>query len=268
MKWPFVISVPHCSARVPEFIRPALALSDPEIVESIDTGTAEIFGALPAQHVVCAQWTRLVADLNRGPGERGRNGVIPEKDYSGRRVYAEPPPLDGARFQNRLREYYWPYHDRLERMVNQGEIRGLFDCHSLNAVAPVEAPDAGKRRKDIVLGNNGGAHGETVHGFGRTTCPSEGIRIMKHVFVAEGFSVDINFPYAGGFITRHYGTRLMARDKFAVQIEVNQALFMDEEQREILPDRIKWVRKKMTRCLEAIAGIRFFASPPRHFLIS
>jgi N-formylglutamate amidohydrolase len=253
---------------VPEFIRPALALSDSEIVESIDTGTAEIFGALSGQHVLCAQWTRLVADLNRGPGERGRNGVIPEVDYSGRWVYVEAPLLNGERFQDRLREYYWPYHDRLEKMVNQEEIRGLFDCHSLNAVAPVEAPDAGKSRKDIILGNNGDAYGEAVPGLGKLTCPSEGIQVIKQIFVAEGFSVDINFPYAGGFITRHYGARLMAQGKFAVQIEINQALFMDEQQSKMVPDRTKRVRRKMARCLEAIARVRFFASPPRHFLIS
>lgn len=268
MMWPIVISLPHASGCVPESLRPGLALSDAEIMESIDTGTEEIFGALPARHVIRAEWSRLVADLNRGPDERGRNGVIPSVDYSGRPVYGDAFTIDGDRFQERLRRYYWPYHHRLEKMVNEREIIGLVDCHSLNAVAPAEAPDAGKRRRDIVLGNNGDPYGEDIPGLGKTSCPADVLKTMKDIFIAAGFSVGINFPYAGGFIARHYGTTLIQQGKFAIQIEINQALFTDEEKTEMLPERLKWVRRKMTQCLEAIAKTRFFASPSRYFLIS
>ena len=126
MMWPIVISLPHASGCVPESLRPGLALSDAEIMESIDTGTEEVFGALPARHVIRAEWSRLVADLNRGPDERGRNGVIPEVDYSGRAVYLDPPLLNGERFQDRLRRYYWPYHGLLEKKLSQPEFLMLL----------------------------------------------------------------------------------------------------------------------------------------------
>ncbi len=262
MTWPFVISLPHASGRVPESLRPALALSDVEIMDAIDTGTEEIFGALPARHVICAEWSRLVADLNRGPDERDRNGVIPEVDYSGRAVYLDLPLLDGERFQDRLRRYYWPYHRLLEKKLNQPGTLGLFDCHSLNAMAPVEAPDAGERRKDIVLGNNGNACGEGIPGMGNPTCASERLQAMQRVFAGAGFSVGINSPYAGGFIVRHYGPKLVEQGKFAVQIEINQALFLNEKENRILSENLDRVRQKIADCLQAIAADRFFASPP------
>ena len=42
-----------------------------------------------------------------------------------------------------------------------------------------------------------------------------------------GYVVTLNKPYAGGFITEHYGRP--ARGLHALQIEVNRALYMDEQ---------------------------------------
>ena len=43
---------------------------------------------------------------------------------------------------------------------------------------------------------------------------------------ALGYAVSRNKPYAGGFITEHYGNP--AAGLHAVQIEINRALYMDE----------------------------------------
>ena len=45
-----------------------------------------------------------------------------------------------------------------------------------------------------------------------------------------GYTVCRNKPYAGGFITEHYGRP--ARGLHALQIEVNRALYMDERRLE------------------------------------
>ncbi|MCP4668646.1 MAG: N-formylglutamate amidohydrolase, partial [Deltaproteobacteria bacterium] len=84
---PFVLSLPHCSGRVPERIRPAITLSDEAMDDSIDIGTSEIFGSVPASAIVRASWSRLVTDLNRSSLDRGPKGVIAEVDYHGRTVY-------------------------------------------------------------------------------------------------------------------------------------------------------------------------------------
>jgi N-formylglutamate amidohydrolase len=41
-----------------------------------------------------------------------------------------------------------------------------------------------------------------------------------------GYDVQINRPYAGGFITEHYG--IPAQGVHALQLEINRALYLDE----------------------------------------
>ena len=48
-----------------------------------------------------------------------------------------------------------------------------------------------------------------------------------------GYSVGRNKPYAGGFITEHYGNP--ASGLHAVQLELNRAIYMDERRRERSP---------------------------------
>jgi N-formylglutamate deformylase len=50
---------------------------------------------------------------------------------------------------------------------------------------------------------------------------------------AQGYSVSRNKPYAGGFITEHYGNP--AAGLHAVQLEINRALYMDERRFEKSP---------------------------------
>jgi N-formylglutamate deformylase len=47
---------------------------------------------------------------------------------------------------------------------------------------------------------------------------------------SQGYSVSRNKPYAGGFITEHYGNP--SAGLHAVQIEFNRALYMDERTHE------------------------------------
>ena len=145
-------------------------------MESVDRGTSEIFGALPSSATVCAQWSRLVVDLNRDPHRRDRKGVVPHVDYNGRVIYRPGCVPDEKETRFRIERYYIPYHNRLKKSLEDPEIRGIIDCHSLCEVAPVEAPDAGGRRKDIVLGNNGDSEGKELPGMGKPTAPPETVQ--------------------------------------------------------------------------------------------
>ena len=68
---------------------------------------------------------------------------------------------------------------------------------------------------DIVLGDR----------FGASAAPWV-VEALESALLARGYRVRRNKPYAGGFITEHYG--LPAAGRHAVQIEVNRALYMDE----------------------------------------
>jgi len=255
VKLPFVISVPHCSGRIPARIRADLALSNDEIADSIDLGTREIFGSLEAGDVLCSEWSRLVVDLNRDAGRRDSKGVIPRIDYFGRSIYRANLFPAEREILDRLQEFYWPYHNRLEEALARPHIKGLIDCHSLSGIGPSEAPDAGRKRKDIVLSNNGDHRGKTTPALGKTTCPAELLNLMKRIFLREGFSVAINDPYSAGFISVHYGHAFADRGMFAVQIEINQDLYTRPETGKTAPDRLTDVRSKVRGCLDEIAGM-------------
>jgi len=252
MKLPFVISLPHCSEKIPARIRSNIVLTQAETVDAVDLGTREIFGGLPAEMVLCAEWSRLVVDLNRPPEQQDAKGPVALVDYHGRSVYGPDAIPDESEVAQRLSAHYNPYHRQLEKAIEKAHIKGLLDCHSLKGIGPPEAPDAGKKRKDIILGNNGGPDGESNPLRGESTCPPALLRFMKQVFERAGFSVSLNVPYAGGFIVTHYGSALTARGKMALQIEINQNLYMEPETEEIIPEKVTDVRAGIFECFKKI----------------
>ncbi len=70
-------------------------------------------------------------------------------------------------------------------------------------------------KADIVLGDRYG-----------TSCASLLIELVEAALRGRGYTVVRNKPYAGGFITEHYGEPALGRH--ALQIEINRALYMDE----------------------------------------
>jgi len=247
---PFIISIPHCSVKLPAALRSTLDLTDEEIAESRDVGTAEIFGSLPSRVTLCAKWSRLLVDLNRDSGTRARKGVVPRVDYNGRVLYKPGCFPEEKEILCRISRYYLPYHNCLKESLRDPEIRGIIDCHSLYEVAPVEAPDAGDRRKDIVLGNNGDSKGEECPGMGKPTAPSEAVQMLKRAFQEYGFSVSINNPYKGGFITNHYGHAFSDNDRLFMQIEINQGLYLRKGTNRIDGSRIKDVRERLHKVFD------------------
>ena len=50
---------------------------------------------------------------------------------------------------------------------------------------------------------------------------------MQKNFENHGLTVELNDPYAGGFITRNYGKPSKGIE--TIQIEINRSLYMNEE---------------------------------------
>lgn len=251
--FPFIVSIPHSSHRIPEEMRPSMALTEQEIWDSVDIGTEEIFGTLPAEVVLRAAWSRLVVDLNRDPGRRYNKGVVAKTDYHGRLIHRPGAFPDESEVRRLIRLYHRPFHKKLAAALQDPSIRAVFDCHSLNGVGPADAPDAGKRRKDIILGNNGDAQGNPAPDRGKPTCPPEVLHFMKRSFLEAGFSVSINDPYAGGFITTHYGGKYGDRGKFSIQIEINQELYRDQGSHRANMEKTEAVRTRVHAAFHEIA---------------
>ena len=253
MKLPFVISIPHCGTRVPEELRSSMALNRCEILESVDSGTSEIFSRIPAQVIVQAQWSRLVVDLNRNPLQRDGKGVVALTDYHGRRIFNEGCEPSAEQIEQRVLRYHAPFNQQIESAIERPDCLGLFDCHSLNGTGPPDAPDAGQKRKDITLSNNGDAGGRPRHAAGPVTCPPDLMLTIAALFERQGFSVSLNIPYKGGYIINHYAGRLSKNGRFAVQIEINQDLYMGNQDLEPDMDATAEIAGRLTNAMSAFA---------------
>jgi N-formylglutamate deformylase len=92
----------------------------------------------------------------------------------------------------------------------------LIDCHSMPSTAGAKDE---RPRADIVLGDRYG-----------TSCVPVIAETIETVLRSRGYVVSRNKPYAGGFITEHYGNPAVGLH--AIQLELNRALYMDERRYE------------------------------------
>ena len=247
---PLVITLPHCSAGIPAQAAGRLGLSPLEVQESVDLGSVEVFGPLPARKVLPAAYTRLVADLNRSPEDLGPKGVVAATDYAGRAVFPPDQAPDQALKQQWVELFWKPWHQTLARFLEDPGVRALVDGHSLDGRGPAEAPDPGARRADVVLSNRGGAGGEPVAGRGEITCPPQALRQLGQALEAEGLSVSYNAPYFGGHIITRYGPLLRARGALAVQMELNKDLYADPHYSRVYPEKAAELSRRLHRALE------------------
>ena len=120
----------------------------------------------------------------------------------------------------RIDSLYKPYHRALRRLFMRLHrdfgAAMLIDCHSMPSTtgARDERP-----RADLVLGDRYG-----------TSCVPIVAETIEETMRGFGYAVSRNKPYAGGFITEHYGNP--ATGLHAIQLEINRALYMDERRYE------------------------------------
>lgn len=232
-----VFASPHSGRDYPPAFLKRAVLDERQIRSSEDAYIDQLFHSVPdhGAPLLAAKAPRAYIDLNRGPDEfdpalidgvrrRAHNprvasglGVIPRVVANGRAIYRGKITLQEA--QRRVTDCWRPYHDQLRTLLDESLNRFgeaiLVDCHSMPHEALENVGPPGSPRPHIVLGDRFGA--------------SAGSMIVSEVesaFSAAGFRVARNMPFAGAFITQHYGKP--TRKQHAVQVEIDRALYMDE----------------------------------------
>ena len=225
---PFLISVPHGGIEVPAIVLPLLLLKDEELRYYCDPCTRVLFGFEDrVAAYIDTSISRMVVDLNRPPlplPPHDPDGIIKVKTIDGRTVYRPGHLPDITVIHDLLKTYYFPYHQRIDELIDQHDVRIAFDCHSMLPYGSVTQKDAGKLRPLICLGNNGDRQGRARKGS-IATCSEEWITALAVVF-REEFSfdheVEINNPFSGGFISNaHYWHKGVPW----IQIEINRSLY-------------------------------------------
>ncbi|MEH6663446.1 MAG: N-formylglutamate amidohydrolase [Brevundimonas sp.] len=181
--------------------------------------------------LLSARLGRAYVDLNRDPGDldpavvQGGEassarvtagfGVIPRLTGDGQLIRDQP--LAHADAVARLAAAHRPYHRALEQLMHRARDRFgvavLVDWHSMPSRA-VGRP--GTRATDVVLGDRHGS-----------ACSAELTQLLRSLFERPGWRVALNRPYAGGWSTQVWGRP--AAGFHAVQVELNRALYLDEE---------------------------------------
>ena len=234
---PFVFSSPHSGRHYPPRFLAMSRLDAHEVRRSEDCYVDELFGGavMLGAPLLAANFPRAYLDANREPWELdprmfvepvppycnirsprvvGGLGTVPKLVGEGLDIYGGRLPL--AEAVERIENVYKPFHEALKRLV--AETRGKFgyavliDCHSMPA--GVRVSESGLR-PDFIVGDRFGAS-------------ASGLLVATAInrLSAMGYTVAHNKPYAGGFITEHYGRP--ARQVHALQVEVNRGLYMNE----------------------------------------
>jgi N-formylglutamate deformylase len=212
----------------------ALRRSEDSFVDELAIGVVKCGFPLMRAH-----FPRCFVDVNREPYEldprmfdgrlpsfantrsmrvAGGLGTVARVVGDAQEIYDQRIPVDDA--LRRIEGLYKPYHRALRRLFTRMHrdfgAAVLIDCHSM----PSSAGSKDERpRPEFVLGDRYG-----------TSCVPAVSEVVEKRLRALGYSVSRNKPYAGGFITEHYGNP--AAGLHAIQLEINRALYMDERRYE------------------------------------
>ena len=212
MTLPLLISVPHAGLQVPPEVRELCLLTERQIVEDGDEGAAEIYSI--QEEVVSLVTTgvaRAIVDLNRAEDDRQADGVVKTHTIWEVPIYSKP--LSDELAETLLAKYYRPYHRQLSVLAMNAKLG--VDCHTMAAVGPPVASDAGNQRPLLCLSN------------AERTCPESWLsrlaECLENSFQAQ---VSINSPFKGGHIIRSHAHELPW-----VQVELSRAPFLSIAQK-------------------------------------
>src|SRR2546427_268467 len=234
---PVVFNSPHSGRVYPgDFLSAArldlaiLRRSEDSFVDDLILGV--VGSGIP---VMRAHFPRCYVDVNREPYEldprmfdgrlpsfantrsmrvAGGLGTVARVVGDAQEIYGQRIPVDDA--IRRIEWLYKPYHRALRRLFTRVHrdfgAAVLIDCHSMPSTAGAKDE---RPRGDIVLGDRYG-----------TSCVAAVAETIEATLRQQGYVVSRNKPYAGGFITEHYGNPSVGLH--AIQLEINRALYMDE----------------------------------------
>ncbi|MGD1887522.1 MAG: N-formylglutamate amidohydrolase [Cohaesibacteraceae bacterium] len=234
---PFALSSPHSGTSYPRAFLEASQLPTQDLRRSEDTYVDRLIAPAVQKGapVVAARFPRCYCDVTREPYEldprmfdsplpgfantaslrvAGGLGTVPRVVGDRQPIYRKKLTVKDA--LDRVERLYKPYHATLRRVLAQTHVRFgasvLIDCHSMPSLIRTAT---GTLSTDFVIGDR----------FGASCAPELSEQVIASLR-SLGFTVARNKPYAGGFITEHYGRP--AKGIHALQLEINRGLYMNE----------------------------------------
>jgi N-formylglutamate deformylase len=258
---PLVFDSPHSGSTYPADFGFACSLLELRRVE--DAYVDELFGAAPdfGATLIGAAFPRSYLDPNRAAEDidlkllepaaaerlahrpQTHTGIVRRIAKRGVKIYDRLLSVDEV--LSRLERCYTPYHrvlaETCDRVHRQFGVVWHVNCHSMPSSLPrKEGRPREPEQVDFVLGDRDG-----------TTCAAEFTGFVASVLRGMGYDVRINEGYKGVEIVRCHGRP--AERRHSLQIEVDRALYMDQETLRRLPG-FERLQADLTRLIEALPG--------------
>jgi N-formylglutamate amidohydrolase len=257
---PLVADSPHSGRAYPEDFGHAAPMALLRRAE--DAFVDDLFEAAPHHGAgfLKALFPRSYIDPNRHEGEIDENMLaapwprnlrLSERTEMGlgliRRLIKGNVPiydrlLSVAEVENRIAGYHRPYHDELEKMLDEAHARfgsvWHINAHSMKALGRRKGQQI--PRDDFVLGDLDGESCDPVF----TEFVAETLRGL-------GYTVRLNHPFKGAELVTRFGRPREGRH--SLQIEINRGLYMDEDRIE-KTDGFTALKRDIDRMLAAIAA--------------
>lgn len=243
---PLVCDSPHSGTYYPADFNYAVDFADLRKCE--DTHVEKLWAAVPqvGGTLIHASFPRSYTDTNRteydidesmldapwpGHAEPSTrclqlgNGLVFAKTTTMQSIYKRR--LSIAEVQHRIDTCWRPYRQALTQALETARQphvkRWHLNLHSMpsNAYERLGLP-TGKVLADVVLGD--------LHG---TACSPEFTQFVATAFKEQGYTVSINDPYVGMDLIKKHGNPVLG--DHSLQIELNRALYLNEQTREPLP---------------------------------
>ena len=254
---PFVFAFPHSGRVYPESFVASSRLGATALRRSEDAYVDELFAASASlgAPTIAARFPRAFLDVNRAPSEidpemfdgvlrlpvdptsarvNAGLGVIPRIVRDGAEIYRGKLPAREA--EERIVKFYKPYHAALSALIEDTRrefgMAIVVDCHSMPSAAAVP---------DVVLGDR----------YGMSAAYAL-MRGAERAFEQSAFTIARNAPYAGGYTTHLYGRPMLG--VHALQIEINRALYLDEERIECAASFAN-VQARIAEALDALTKV-------------
>lgn len=247
---PLLISLPHDGTAVPETVAARMTPTARRVPDT-DWYVSRLyaFARELGASLLVPRYSRYVIDLNRPPDDAslypGRNttGLCPLMQFSGEPVYRPGAEPSAEEIGERVTRYWQPYHAalaaELARLKSAHGRVVLWEGHSIRGVVPYLFHG---RLPDFNLGTADGA----------SCAPALQQRLTRILTSQHDYASVVNGRFKGGYITRHYGRPGDSVD--AVQLELVQANYMDEDSFTYLPERAMptqaLIRELLQVCLD------------------
>lgn len=257
---PVLVEVPHSGLQVPPELASELRTDPNAVLSDSDMYVDRLYARAPRQGatLLVSRVSRYVVDLNRGPDEvdaaavpkhpRARRiparGVVWRARTDGTPLLREP--LTVEQFARRIALYYEPYHRTLREVAAQihrqhGHVV-ILAAHSMPSAGRRMLGGPEVRRADVVPGTRG-----------RSTADGRIIDLVDSHFRQAGLSVKHDDPYRGGWTTASYGAP--KRGQHVVQIELNRALYVDEQTNEIKTGDFERLQSVLDQLVDKLAKL-------------